>query len=544
MRKSMKAIVQFIIIIIISSCFVTSFGSTNDILDDAINNTAEYLLKTVKNPQVGSIGGEWVILGLSRSGFHVDDNYYNTYYDSLESYVKACNGVLHLKKYTEYSRVILALTSIGKDPAKVAGYNLLNALGDYEKTIWQGINGPVWALIALDSGNYEVPANSSAKTQATRDLYIQAILSKQLEDGGFNLSGTSSDPDITAMALQALSKYQNRSDVAAAIDKAIACLSKMQGEEGGYFSWGTSNSESVAQVIVALCELGISLDDQRFVKNGYTLFDNLMTYYIKKGGFLHTYSKEGLNQMATEQAFYALVAAQRMRDGKKSLYRMSEETASQGVHNGVAKVEKGLPDKSPDVKFMPLKASGKTFADISTHVNKPAIEDLAARGILNGKTDKDFVPDATMTRAEFATIVVKGLGLPTKSNNVFNDVPAGSWYISYVNTAYAYGIVNGTSVASFNPASTITREEAATMMARTAKLCGMDISADAGEIRDILAQFSDYVKSSNWAQSSLAFCYSKDILSSNDLAILPQKAIKRCEIAEMFYRMLEKANLL
>jgi hypothetical protein len=539
----MKARALLIGICVSLSCFITSFGATYDILDDAIYNTASYLIKTVKNPQVGSIGGEWVIIDLARLGCDVDESYYQTYYASLEAYVKACNGVLHTKKYTEYSRVILALASIGRDPEKVAGYNLLNALGDYEKTIWQGINGPIWALIALDSGNYEIPVNSSAKTQATRDLYVQAILSQQLDDGGFALSGTSSDPDITAMALQALSKYQNRGDVAAAVDKAVACLSKMQGETGGYFSWGTTNSESVAQVIVALGELGISIDDRRFVKNGYTLLDNLMTYYVKEGGFLHTHSKEGLNQMATEQAFYALVAAQRMRDGKKSLYRMDEEIEVSHVINEVTKSGAGLPGKNADVKAVPLWAPGKTFADISAHVNKPAIEALAARGIINGKTDEDFDPDTTMTRAEFAAIVVQGLGLIPKSNNVFDDVPANAWYASYVNTAYAYGIVSGTSSTCFGPAGTITREEAATMVTRAARLCGMNIDMDAGATKDMLAQFSDYVKSSNWAQSSLAFCYSKDILSPKDMEILPKQVIKRCEIAEMLYRMLKKANL-
>ena len=87
-------------------------------------------------------------------------------------------------------------------------------------------------------------------------------------------AGTSADPDITAMALQALAKYTDRADVAEAVEEALSCLSALQNNVGGYASWGTTNSESVAQVIVALGELGISLDDSRFVKNGNTLVDN------------------------------------------------------------------------------------------------------------------------------------------------------------------------------------------------------------------------------------------------------------------------------
>ena len=87
----------------------------------------------------------------------VPANYYDDYYARVEKYVKNCAGVLHERKYTEYSRVILALTAIGRDPSNVAGYNLLTPLGDFEKTIWQGLNGPIWALIALDSGSYDIP---------------------------------------------------------------------------------------------------------------------------------------------------------------------------------------------------------------------------------------------------------------------------------------------------------------------------------------------------------------------------------------------------
>ena len=141
--------------------------------------------------------------------------------------------MLHERKYTEYSRVILALTAIGRDPAKVAGYNLLTPLGDFEKTIWQGLNGPIWAFIALDSGSYEIPKNPAAKTQATRQLYINEILKNQLKDGGWSLTGTgNSDLDMTAMALQALAKYQDQKSVKSATDKAADLAFQSPGQQG------------------------------------------------------------------------------------------------------------------------------------------------------------------------------------------------------------------------------------------------------------------------------------------------------------------------
>ena len=122
---------------------------SKETLNEAVQDTAEYMYRTVQTPQVGSIGGEWAVLGLARSGYDVPDSYYQDYYATVEAYVTACDGKLHDKKYTEYSRVIVALSSIGKDARNVAGYDLTKPLGDYEKTIWQGLNGPIWALIAL-----------------------------------------------------------------------------------------------------------------------------------------------------------------------------------------------------------------------------------------------------------------------------------------------------------------------------------------------------------------------------------------------------------
>ena len=102
------------------------------------------------------------MIGLARSGCDVPQSYWDAYYDTVEDYVKDHKGNLHDKKYTEYSRVIVALTAIGADPTNVAGYDLLKPLGDFEKTIWQGINGPIWALIALDTKTTKEPRTKQA----------------------------------------------------------------------------------------------------------------------------------------------------------------------------------------------------------------------------------------------------------------------------------------------------------------------------------------------------------------------------------------------
>lgn len=527
---------------------------SDDALSAAITDTAEYMYKAVKNPQVGSIGGEWAVLGLARSGYAVPEEYYQDYYATVEAYVTACGGKLHDKKYTEYSRVIVALSSIGKDARDVAGYDLTYPLGDYDKTIWQGLNGPIWALLALDSRDYPVPVNSEAKTQATRQMYIDRILSCQLPDGGWSLFGGTlaassgdgvSDPDITGMALQALAKYQNQPAVAQATQEALACMSARQNEAGGFSSWGTVNSESCVQMICALCELGISLDDSRFVKNGKTMLDNLFTFYRPGNGFLHTLDGSGSNQMASEQGFYGLIAAQRLRQGKNSLYRMGDAKTIPAGNGQVAGA--GLEGKDPNVKAAPIISPGKTFDDISganAHADQAAIEALAVRGILNGGDDGLFHPDDSMTRAQFTATVVRALGLTPEASDAFVDVVPGDWFAPYVGTASQYGLINGVGEGRFDPNGSITRQDAAVLVARGAKLCGMDTDLDPGAVRDMLAQFADYITTPAYTRQGLAFCYSAGLLDDSPLEINGTAAIQRCEIAQMIFRLLGSAKLL
>lgn len=531
-----KTLSVFLCFIMIFSFAPQSFAAENDV-ESVLNATAEYLQKNVSEPKVGSVGGEWAVLGLARSGANVPDSWFENYYLAAEKYVKDCEGILHDKKYTEYSRMIVALTSIGTDPANVAGYNILTPLGDYEKTIWQGINGAIWALIALDSGGYEMPENSTATVCATREMYIDYILENQISDGGWALSGNVADPDVTAMALCAISNYSDDKRVENATEKALLKMSEIQREDGGFSSWGTENSESNAQMIVALTALGIPLSDSRFVKNGNTVLDSMLNYY-EKGGFKHT-QKGAVNQMATEQCFYALVALKRFNNGENKLYDMSD-AISVSVSNGSV----GLPDKIADVKKMDVVLPNKTFDDISEHKNKKAIEELAGRKIINGKTDNFFEPDETMTRAEFAAIIVRGLGLPTKTTVGFADVTANDWFFDYVNTAFYYGIVNGISDTEFNPNGTITREEATVMVARATKLCGNNTDMEAFAVRDILAGFTDYVKTSEWSRTSLAFCFRGEIISDEILEIKPKEPVTRAEIAQMLYNMLSLSRLI
>lgn len=277
--------------------------------------------KTVPTPQVGSTNGEWAVLGLARGNASVTNSYYDGYYDRVVAYVKAninSKGQLDSNKSTENSRIILALTAIGEDPTSVGGRNLLTALNDLSYVKKQGSNGPIWALLAVDSGNY---------IYNYRDKLIDTILDERTEDGGWTHTGNTADVDMTAMAIQALAPYndEDHPKVKSAIEAALTLLSGMQQNDGGFASFGTPNSESAAQVVVALSALGLDANtDSHFVKNGHSVLENLLSYEQEDGSFQHTTDGSGNNQMSAEQGTYALVAYDRYVNKAHTLYDMTD----------------------------------------------------------------------------------------------------------------------------------------------------------------------------------------------------------------------------
>lgn len=285
-------------------------------------------LAAQKDYGVGSIGGEWAVIGLSRSGLLKQETA-QAYLQTVEDYVRSIGTArLDHAKSTENSRIILGVTAAGGDVTDIGGVNLLEGLTDMAFVSYQGLNGPIWALIALDCGGYEIPDAQPGEEQTTREALIRLLLRERKVDGGWCFSGDASDADMTAMALTALAPYRERGEVAEAIEGALQCLSEMQLENGCFASWGSENSESCAQVIVALTALGIDPQkDARFLKNGRSVLDALCDFVLDDG-FYHSAELVEVNGMATEQAYYALTAYARFRDGKSRLFDMTELTAA------------------------------------------------------------------------------------------------------------------------------------------------------------------------------------------------------------------------
>lgn len=281
------------------------------------NAVANYLTKGAYEPVYGS---EWTILTLARG-----DNtakyatYYDKYYRNLVSHVKATNGEIGTQA-TDWARVIIALTAIGKDPRDVAGYNLVEKFSDLSFATSPGVNSTIFSLIALDTWGFELPKTATT----TRDKLIQHILSKEIKNGGgFAWSGTDPDPDMTGMVLQALAPYQSNPQVKAVTDRSIAKLVAIQTAKGGYISTAGSPeaAESAAQVITALASLGIDVNkDKRFDK----VIANIMTFNSGDGGFKHAHSQTKADGMATVQVGYTLAAYNRLLSGQTPLYNMSD----------------------------------------------------------------------------------------------------------------------------------------------------------------------------------------------------------------------------
>ena len=298
-----------------------------------LNATMAKLASTVTEPVFGTTAGEWTVLCLARGGYYAKDNaYFADYYNRIVETVNTeaakigMSGALHKSKSTENSRLIVALSALGKNATSVGDWDLVEAysVNGFSWIKKQGLNGTIWALIALDSNNYET------SDETIRQTCVDAILDAQHDDGGWSLMANktfASDPDITGMALTALYPYRGNEAVAAAAEKAFACLSAMQHDNGTFASGGSECSESCSWVIVSTTTWGINPDtDSRFIKNGNSVVDGLLAHYLSESATFQHIIGAGSNAMATDQSCYALVAYDRFLNGQPALFDYSDVT--------------------------------------------------------------------------------------------------------------------------------------------------------------------------------------------------------------------------
>ena len=329
-------------------------------VSSVLNATLAMQATTVAEPSFGTNYGEWTVFGLARGGYYANDSqYFADYYDRIVEYVNTkaaeinLNGALDKSKSTDNSRLIMALAAIGKDATSVGNWDLVEAYSA-NGINWirkQGMNGTIWTLIALDCGGYET------SDPTIRQQCVDAIVSAQHNDGGWSLVTAKTQPsnvDITGMTLTALYPYRDQPAVAAACETAFNWLSESQLDNGGFPYGKGETSESCVWAIVACTTWGINPDtDPRFIKNGYSAVDNLLTYYLEDQAMFEHGRGAGANAMATDQATYGLVAYDRLVKGKTALYDYSDVVAGPAAPSGDEMVATlGLPTEiNPGAAF-------------------------------------------------------------------------------------------------------------------------------------------------------------------------------------------------
>lgn len=255
------------------------------------------------------------------------------YIDNLKKSIITNEG--NYRNVTDYERIVLALSAAGIDAANFAGYNLIEKIHSNERMTNQGNNGVIYALLALDSGDYDVPNDA----KWTRESLVNYLLDQQLDNGGWSLYGSKASVDITGMALTALAPYKGQAKVQGAIDQAVAWVSSVQDENGGFSddSNGGDASETTAQVIIGLASVGINPTEERFTKqpvdtfaesldspsSGVNLIQHLLTFKQDDGGFAHLQGGES-DMMASSQALLALASYDNYLTNKGSIYQFTK----------------------------------------------------------------------------------------------------------------------------------------------------------------------------------------------------------------------------
>ena len=339
------------------------------------------------------VSSEWYVIGLSQNGSFD----FSAYQRALLSYL-AKNQVSSASSRQKYA---LALIATGSTDSYIYE-TLQNSIGQ------QGVMSWIYGLHLLNNG-YTSQAYSVSDVKSK-------LLSLQLGDGGWAISGSYGDVDVTAMAVQALAPYYGTdSSVRSGINRALSFLSREQKDSGEYASYGVNNPESGAQVLTALSALEIDCEnDNRFIKNGNTIFDGIRLYRLSDGSFCHKLGG-GSNGTATVQVFYSMVSYLRMQNGRSSFYILDARNPaglvipSQGSGSGnggtnpPAGLTGGTGGAASGVSNSSGAGDGSLAGQAESPVENPEDESTGGDGnapsetdgtLLTEKTDKEETDDA------------------------------------------------------------------------------------------------------------------------------------------------------
>lgn len=449
---------------------------------------------TVKNVLTHDSLTEWEAVGIARAGGTLPASYLT----GATAQVKESAG--SFRKVTDLERLILGIKAAGGNPTAVSGVNLIDKMVNHEKMTAQGTNGPIFALIALHSDNYNVASTATWN----KDKLVTWLLSAQNSDGGFPLAtGEASSVDMTAMAVAALAPERTQTQVQTAIDKAVQYLSTQQQANGGYSAYNDDSSESVSQVIVALASAGINPKDARFTKSNGDLMTRLSQFRQSNGAYSHTVGGAGDN-IATEQALLALVAYQQYLSSGNTIYNLANSSTSP-VDTGTT--------------------TAVTFTDENTISAwaSDSVHRAYDAGLMLGVSDQElrFAPKQQLTRAQFAALVVRLTGATESSDTpsngtAFKDVSSNQWYYNAIMTAKSKGIITGINATSFQPNQPVSRQDMAVMLTRAFALKGTSNTS-----------FADQAKIGSYARPAVSAVVSNGIMVGANNTFDPQAKVTR-----------------
>ncbi len=291
MRKLRIICCVVLLAVCFSSCFVSASGETSAIREAILSytvresgarDTQDFVTEIL--PERIGVDAEWYVLALSREG----EFDFSSYANALVAHVNE-NEIANAVTRQKYALALLA-----------SGYTSDFVQKTADECVGKlGVMSLIWSLHLAENGY--VPQNM------TTEQIVDRLLSVELDEGGFAITGKTFSPDATAMALQALAPYTESENVNAVVERALNALSLHQTANGGFIAYGEENAESSAQVLIMMACLDISLDDPRFVKGENSVLDALLRYRCENGGFAHVMNGE-ISESASVQAYLALTA--------------------------------------------------------------------------------------------------------------------------------------------------------------------------------------------------------------------------------------------
>ncbi|WP_207637156.1 S-layer homology domain-containing protein [Anaerovorax odorimutans] len=180
------------------------------------------------------------------------------------------------------------------------------------------------------------------------------------------------------------------------------------------------------------------------------------------------------------------------------------------------------------------------FADAEGTWYEDTVSEMASRMIITGREDNTFDGSASITRAEFAVILTRALGLSEDGTADFSDVSNSAWYYGAVGKAAEYGLITGREDGSFDANAKITRQEAMVMIQRAAEVA--DYVGTASRVN--VTGLEDISQVSSWAEDAVSFNVSNGLIVGSDNQLRPTDTITRAECATVVLRLLKNTSLI